>query len=61
MNNVEFAQLRKQLGYTQSELADLMGRSRATVSRWENGEDPIDPLAALGLESLPVKQREERL
>ena len=34
MNNAEFAQLRKQLGYGQTELADLMGRSRATISRW---------------------------
>ena len=47
---------RKVLGYTQQELATLLGVSQAMVSRWENGEEnfTVTTLAkisvALGLE-----------
>src|SRR2546425_97440 len=30
--------LRKHMGYSQEELADLMGVERGTITRWENGK-----------------------
>ena len=40
LSNQSFEQLRKQMGYTQAELADRMGVSKATISRIESGECP---------------------
>jgi DNA-binding transcriptional regulator YiaG len=55
MTNKEFSTLRKQLHYSQTELALIMNKSRATISRWENGEKPIDHLAVLCIGTLPPK------
>jgi DNA-binding XRE family transcriptional regulator len=60
MTSIEFSQLRKQLGYTQEELAVIMDKSRATISRWETGKvSPIDHLAVLCIGTLPAKGKEE--
>jgi transcriptional regulator with XRE-family HTH domain len=37
MDNTRVKGIRKSLKLTQAELANLMGVSRATVNRWENG------------------------
>jgi DNA-binding transcriptional regulator YiaG len=37
--------LRTEIGFTQSELAELVHCDRQTVGRWERGETPIDPRA----------------
>ena len=38
----ELRKLRIQAGLTQEQLADLLGRDRMTVSRWETGKIKID-------------------
>jgi DNA-binding transcriptional regulator YiaG len=35
----QIIQLRKALGLTQQQLADMIGSQRHTVSRWETGEN----------------------
>jgi DNA-binding transcriptional regulator YiaG len=37
--------LRTEIGFTQSELSELVHCDRQTVGRWERGETPIDPRA----------------
>jgi len=46
MSGPELSIQRKSLGYTQSELAVLIGTSRAAVNRWENGPKPVKFLVA---------------
>jgi DNA-binding transcriptional regulator YiaG len=46
--------LREVLGMTQGELADRLGISRATVNRWEAGDDMVGPINALALRTLAV-------
>jgi DNA-binding transcriptional regulator YiaG len=36
----DIVMLRRQLGLTQQQLAERIGASRETVSRWENGAHP---------------------
>lgn len=36
---IKFKAARKCAGYTQQEIADLTGRSRATISKFENGKE----------------------
>jgi len=38
--------LRHVLGWSQERLGDVLGRDKATISRWESGERDVDPLAA---------------
>ncbi len=39
--------LRSELGQSQAELANLVGRDGQTVGRWERGETPIDQAAQM--------------
>ena len=49
MNNIKT--LRKELGLTQVQFAELLGTTQITVSAWENGKCPayIEKLAELAL------------
>jgi transcriptional regulator with XRE-family HTH domain len=52
MTSDAFRDIRKAMGLTQQGLADLMGVTQATVSRWESGELDIDVRTATTLRSL---------
>ena len=48
----EFRKLRRNMGLTQSGLAQALGVSRAAVSRWEAGKRGVDSVLALAMECL---------
>jgi len=56
MTGFEFQRLRERLGVSQAELAERMGTTRASVSRWEGGERPISELVARFLRLLVQTQ-----
>ena len=51
MTGDQFAQLRFELSWTQQEVADQLGVTRFTVSRWE-GQDLVPRVAELALRYL---------
>ena len=55
MTGQELKHQRQSLHYTQLELANLIGTSRAAVNRWENGAKPIKYLVELFMAGLPPK------
>ena len=48
-NPVDYKAQREKLGLTQSQLAEILGVSRATVNRRETGQMPIHAEASLAL------------
>jgi len=50
----ELIELRVRLSWTQEHLAQELGVSRSTVARWESGQRPIPPMAAMALSWLLV-------
>ena len=55
MTGIELSIQRRSLNYTQSELANLIGTSRVTVSRWESSDTPVKFLVVSFMLSLPHK------
>jgi DNA-binding transcriptional regulator YiaG len=51
MTGDQFAQLRFELNWTQQEVADQLGVTRFTVSRWE-GQEEVPRMAELALRCL---------
>jgi len=51
MTGDQFAQLRFELSWTQQEVADQLGVTRFTVSRWE-GQEEVPRMAELALRYL---------
>lgn len=41
MSKEELRDFRKRMGYSQVELAEILGLSKNTISRWEKGTAPI--------------------
>ncbi len=56
MNGSELRFLRTELGMTQAELAELIHRESLAVSRWERGENPIDPNAETIVRMLAIEK-----
>jgi len=52
MTGRDFAEFRKKLGLSQMDLAIEFGVSRATITNWERSDNPVSPLAQLGLIAL---------
>lgn len=46
---VEFARIRKAMGYSQRQAAAILGRSERTVRGWESGTSPDDDLVQVGI------------
>jgi transcriptional regulator with XRE-family HTH domain len=54
----QFKALRKRTGLTQVDVAGRLGVDPMTISRWERGLHPINPLAVPGIRAaLQQKQR----
>ena len=58
MTGDQFAQLRFELSWTQQEVADQLGVTRFTVSRWE-GQEEVPRMAELALRYLAQDLRAE--
>jgi putative zinc finger/helix-turn-helix YgiT family protein len=55
-----FRHLRKTLGLRALVVADLLGVTPETISRWENGQRPVDKAAWLTLGSVVLEQASRR-
>jgi len=51
--------MREALGYTQAELAERMGVTRATVANWESGRAPCSGTAAILLTALSMPKEDD--
>ena len=56
MKPEEITTWRKKQNLTQMALAEILGVTRAAVSRWESGKRPIPPFLHLALKCLKVKK-----
>ena len=56
MKGRTFRQLRRRLGWTQAELADVLDVHRESVSRWERNFQRIPRMASLALELLVERE-----
>lgn len=50
----QFVELRKRLGYTQSELADRLGMSLRAVQDIESGKAKVRPIHSLALDRIAI-------
>ncbi len=60
MTPEELKSWRKKAGYTQEELAQILGITKTTVYRWEAAMREIPPFLALALECLEKKKGGEK-
>lgn len=49
MNGTQFRQIRRNLDYSQTELAQMLGVTRQTVWAWESGKAPLPKYAAIAI------------
>lgn len=49
MSKEELREFRKRMGYSQIELAEVLGLTQNTISRWEKGTAPIGSPSVLRL------------
>ena len=49
MKAAEFKKIRKQLGYTQEGLAELLGYTRRMIINWEHGDNDVPKVVSLCL------------
>ena len=55
----EFKKLRLARGYSQSQLARVLGVATMTVSRWETGLRKVSRIALIALSSLPRQTKQK--
>ena len=56
MKPKELTAWREKQGLTQVQLANILGVTKACISRWESGDRPISPYLHLTLKCLKVKK-----
>jgi transcriptional regulator with XRE-family HTH domain len=56
----KFRELRQDIGYSQAKLAEKMGVTIRTVSRWEHGDFPIPKVAELALKTIVMEASKKR-
>jgi len=56
MTPSELIKWRKEQDLNQVDLANILGVTKACISRWESGDRPISPYLHLTLECLKVKK-----
>ncbi len=60
LSPVELRFLRTELGFTQSQLANVLHKDHQTVGRWERGETPLDPTAETIIRMLMLERAGHR-
>ncbi len=60
MKPKELQKWRKETGYSQSQLAEVLGVATMTVSRWETGARAIPSFLHLALESVARNSKTKR-
>jgi DNA-binding transcriptional regulator YiaG len=60
MTPKEVVKLRERLGYTQRQLAERIGATQVTVSRWETGAHPPRGANLKALRDLTAKRKGKR-
>ena len=59
MDNWEFLKWRRTLGYTQAQLADILGVNRGTIQNWERGSTKVSKMAQLALPEIARRRKQE--
>ncbi len=59
MTKRQFRKLRNSIGLSQTKLAQEMGVTLRTVSRWETGEFPIPKIAELALKTVVMEAKKK--
>jgi len=59
MTKGQFRKLRNSIGLSQTKLAQEMGVTLRTVSRWETGEFPIPRIAELALMTVVMEAKKK--
>lgn len=60
-DDAKLVMIRRGLGLTQEELADMLGVARRTIARWEDGTTPIKPGVWLDLRAVEDLHRQHVL
>ena len=50
MKAAEFKKIRKELGYTQEQLAAILGYTRRMIINWEHGDNDVPKVVSLCLQ-----------
>ena len=58
MDNWEFLKWRRTLGYTQAQLADVLGVNRGTIQNWERGSTKVSKMAQLALPEIARRRKQ---
>jgi len=59
MTKRQFRNLRKSIGLSQTKLAQEMGVTLRTITRWETGEFPIPRIAELALKTVVMEAKKK--
>lgn len=61
MKRTELAKQRESLGYNQDQMAEILGVTRRSISRWETGVLPIPPMAEMAVSWIMTQKSKKSL